>query len=107
MITEVLNRLRYLVRGSRLDAEFEQELRFHLETRAAELQSQGLTAAAALAQARREFGSPARAHEEVRSAWQFRWLADLASDLRYAGRSSPATPPSLPPPSLAWRWASA
>ena len=87
MITEVLNRLRYLVRGSRLDAEFEQELRFHLETRAAELQSQGLTAAAALGQARREFGSPARAHEEVRSAWQFRWLEDLASDLRYAGRS--------------------
>jgi predicted permease len=39
-----------------------------------------------MAQARREFGPAARMHEETRSAWQFRWVEDLASDLRYAMR---------------------
>ena len=87
MLAELLNRLLYLFRRSRFDAELDDEMRFHLETRAAELESDGLAPAAARAQARREFGSSARSSEESRSAWQLRWLEDLAADLRYAARS--------------------
>ena len=87
MLPELLRRLSYLFRRSRFDSELDAELQFHLETRAAELEAAGLTPAAARAQARREFGSAARAREETRSAWQFRWLEDLATDLRYAARS--------------------
>ena len=87
MLPDLLNHLRYLLRRCRFDDELDAEVRFHLETRADELEAKGLMRAAALAQARREFGSTARALEDTRSAWQFRWLEDLASDLRYAARS--------------------
>jgi predicted permease len=87
MLTELLNRLRYLLSRSRFDSELNDELRFHLEARTADLQAEGLSPAAARVQARREFGSSTRALEETRAAWQFRWLEDLASDLRYAARS--------------------
>ena len=85
--TEIGNRLGYLIRRSRFDREFEEEMRFHIQARADELQQAGLAAADALRQARREFGSTLRSGEETRSAWQMRWLEDLASDLRYAARA--------------------
>jgi predicted permease len=87
MLTELMNRVRYLLGRSRFDDELDAEIRFHLEARAAELEAEGLAPAAALAQARREFGSSALAREDTRSAWEFRWLADLGADLRYAARS--------------------
>jgi hypothetical protein len=87
MFTEWLNRLLYLVRRSRFDVELDRELQFHLETRADELEAEGLGREAAMARARREFGPHARTREEVRSAWQFRVLEDLAGDIRYAARA--------------------
>jgi predicted permease len=86
LLTELRRRLSYLFGRSRFERELDAELQFHLETRAEELQATGLTRHAALAQARREFGSTARITEETRSAWQFRRLEDLAADLRYAAR---------------------
>jgi predicted permease len=86
MITDLLRRLSYLMRRGRFDEELDAEVRFHLESRADELEARGMARKDALAQARREFGSAARMQEETRSAWQFRWLEDLASDLRYAAR---------------------
>src|SRR5215831_5432028 len=87
MFTDLRNRLLYLFHRSRFNAELDEEFRFHLESRAAELEAAGLMPAEALARARREFGSPAHKCEETRSAWQFRRLEDLASDLRYAARA--------------------
>jgi predicted permease len=87
MLAELLNRLAYLFRRKRFDSELDAELTFHLETRAAELEAEGLPHAAALLQARREFGPAARMQEETRSAWQLRWLEDLLADLRYAARA--------------------
>jgi predicted permease len=86
-IFELLRRAAYLLRRRRFDAGLDDELLFHLESRADELQAGGLSRAAALAQARREFGSAARISEEARSAWQLRWVEDLSSDLRYAARA--------------------
>jgi len=84
---EVGNRVRYLFRRSRFDREFEEEMRFHIQARADELEQSGLAGSDALRQARREFGSTLRSGEATRSAWQMFWLEDLASDVRYAARA--------------------
>lgn len=87
---EIANRIGYLLRRGQFDRELEQEMQFHIETRADELEWSGLTRE----QARREFGSGVRAGEETRAAWEITWLEDLARDLRYAG------PPRAPLPQL-------
>jgi predicted permease len=84
---EIGNRLAWLFRRSRFERELEDEMRFHIQARADELQQAGLTGADALRQARREFGSTLRSREETRSAWQMRWLEDLGSDLLHAARA--------------------
>jgi predicted permease len=84
---EIGNRLGYLIRRSRFDREFEEEMSFHLQARAEELEQSGMASGEALRQARREFGSTLRSGEETRSAWQLSWLEDFASDLRYAARA--------------------
>jgi predicted permease len=84
---EIGNRIGYLLRRSRFEREFEEEVRFHIQARADELEQTGLNGADALRQARREFGSTLRSREETRSAWQMRWLEDLGCDLRYAARA--------------------
>lgn len=84
---EISSRFTYLFRRSRFDREFDEEIASHLEARADELEQQGLARAAALAEARREFGSTLRASEDTRSAWQLRWVEDLFADLRYAARA--------------------
>ena len=91
--TEWINRLRHLRSRGRFEGDLADEIRFHIETRAAELADSGLSPTGALARARREFGSIALAQEDSRDAWQFRWLQDLAGDMRYsirAFRRSPA-----------------
>ena len=80
------NRVRYFGRRG-FESELDQEIQFHIETRAAELEQAGVPAQTAAAQARREFGSQFRMREETRAAWQFQWLEDLTGDLRYAARA--------------------
>jgi len=87
-----LRRLRRLARRSQFDQEIDDEIRFHLETRADELEAAGAPRAEAQQRARREFGSTMRRTEETRSAWQFQWLEDLLSDLRYAARALGRSP---------------
>ncbi|MGJ5814704.1 ADOP family duplicated permease [Paludibaculum fermentans] len=89
---ELLNRLSYLLRRGRFDRELDEEIEFHIETRADELEAGGLARSGALAQARREFGSGTRAKEETRAAWQFGWLEDLARDVSYCGRAFRRSP---------------
>jgi len=90
--TEWINRLRYAGRRARFNRELDDEIRFHMETRTAELEQSGLSHHEALAQTRREFGSVARMREDSRSAWQFAWLEDLLADLRYAFRAFRRSP---------------
>jgi predicted permease len=84
---EWINRLRHLVGRAQFDRDLDDEIRFHLETRAAELEKSGLARADALGRARREFGRVTQAQEESREAWRLGWLEDLASDLRHGLRS--------------------
>jgi len=87
---EWANRLRG--RASGFDADLDEEIRCHLEMRAAELVASGVSHADASMQARREFGSRALAGEESRAAWHFQWLADFAADVRHAVRSFRRSP---------------
>jgi putative ABC transport system permease protein len=84
---EVLRRGMYQGRRSRFDDELHEEMQFHIDMRASELEALGLSPRDALAQAMREFGSQLRLAEETRRVWGFQWLEDLASDFRYAVRS--------------------
>jgi predicted permease len=89
---ELWRRLVQLVRRNQFDAELGDEVQFHIESRAAELEQQGAARDEAVAQARREFGSPLRVSEETREVWRLRWLEDLAADLRYAARALRRSP---------------
>ncbi|MEZ5402552.1 MAG: ADOP family duplicated permease [Bryobacteraceae bacterium] len=64
-----------------------EEIRFHREERAAELEAAGRPPREAAAQAAREIGSAAAAIEESRDAWRLGWIEDLARDLRYGARA--------------------
>jgi macrolide transport system ATP-binding/permease protein len=90
--TEWANRLRYLRLHARIDEDVDQEVRFHLDTRIADLEAAGLTPEAARRQAHHEFGSILQSREDSRAAWQFRWFEDARADLRYALRTFRRSP---------------
>jgi len=85
-LREWVNRLRFFWNRARFDREMGDELQFHIETRAAELEERGVSKEDAMRRARNEFGSTQLAREDSREAWQFQWLEDLAMDLRVGFR---------------------
>src|SRR5947207_900290 len=66
-LRELYLRLRWLARQSRFHSELADEMQFHIESRAEELETSGVLRAEALAQARREFG-PLSAAARIRGA---------------------------------------
>ncbi|HEY1950294.1 MAG TPA: ABC transporter permease [Bryobacteraceae bacterium] len=72
---------------SRFHSELADEMQFHVESRAEELEQGGVPRAEAITRAGREFGSRLKAAEDTSGAWQVWWLEDIFSDLRYAGRA--------------------
>ncbi len=87
-----INRLAGLVRPRRLDAELDDELRFHIESRARQYLEEGMTPDAARRRARLAFGSSDRVKEECREADVIQWLDTTWRDLRYALRTLRASP---------------
>lgn len=73
--------------------EIEEELRHHIEARAADLEKRGRTPRQALREARIEFGSLARFVEEGREAKGWRTLDLFASSIAAAGRFLRRNPP--------------
>jgi predicted permease len=86
-LKEIARRLFYLGRRPNFDSELEDEIQFHVETRAHELAETGVARREALAQAEREFGSRVRMREQTRAAWEIQWMEDLLADVRYASRA--------------------
>lgn len=84
---EFRRKFAFLRRRKEFDAALTEEMQFHMAERADELERTGLARGEALRRARLEFGPAARVAEEVRDEWQFRWLTDFVSDLRYATRA--------------------
>jgi predicted permease len=94
-LRQLRRRLRDLVRGRRLDADVDDELRFHIEMQTDALIRQGMAPGRARARAESDFGAMARVTDYVREA---RGLSaaniadDLARDTRFALRSLARSP---------------
>jgi len=84
--------LRATLRRSRMESEMDQELRFHMETRAADLVREGVPREKALRQARIEFGGTEGIKEEGRRARGLNFLDELGQDLRYGLRGLRKSP---------------
>ncbi|MCX6590593.1 MAG: ABC transporter permease [Acidobacteria bacterium] len=85
MLGEILRRLRYwLQRGA--DADLNDEMRLHIEMRAAKLQASGLLPQEAWSEANRRFGSSLHLRERSRDMWLGHWIDELTRDLRIASR---------------------
>src|SRR5262249_46252091 len=84
--------LRAIVGREALERDMREELRFHLDARAADLVAAGLAPEAAARQARLEFGAVDAYKDDCREARGLRLLDDLRADLRYAVRALLKTP---------------
>jgi len=82
----MLSRLRALLRRDKFEHDLDDELRLHIELRAADLMRAGHSKEAAERQARLEMGSRERFKEEVRATAGIRFFDELSQDLRYALR---------------------
>jgi predicted permease len=86
MLSGVLLRLRALVFRRRVDAELDEEMRYHIEREVERNVANGMTADDARASAQRAFGNLTVATEAARDAWRWRWLEEARQDARYAAR---------------------
>ena len=81
-----------LLRRARVETETEEELRAHVQNRADDLESSGLTRAEAERRARIEFGAHEKFKEECREARGGNLIQVLVQDSRYALRILGRTP---------------
>ena len=92
MWSRLLNKLRYLLRGRRIDRELAQELDFHRDMLVADQERLGYSRDAALLNARRKMGNTTLMAEYSREAWIVAWIDTLGRDVRYAVRSFARNP---------------
>ncbi len=91
-IHELWQRLRYRLRGARFDEDLAEEMRLHLDLRAADKQAAGMSREAAQAAAHRQFGNATQLHEMSREAWGWNLLSTWWRDVRYGLRTMAANP---------------
>ena len=77
---------KWMVKSSRLENEMEAEVRFHLESYAADLVRSGVPQQEAMRRARVEFGGIESHKDAIRASLGLRWWDELWIDLRYATR---------------------
>jgi len=86
LLTDLKYRLGAIFRRRRMDADLEEELRFHVEREAAEYRRAGMSDEQALRSARISFGGHAQVSEDVRQSRGTSWLEQSLHDARYALR---------------------
>jgi predicted permease len=87
MLAQLRARLEALVFRRRVDAELDEEMRYHLERETERNVARGLARNEAADAARRSFGNLTVAAEEARDAWRWAWLEEVRQDIHYAIRS--------------------
>jgi putative ABC transport system permease protein len=92
ILSSIRTVIAFLFRRARIERETEEELRSHLQSRADDLERQGLSRAQAERQARIEFGGYQRYKEECREALGTRLLGELLADVRYGLRQLSRNP---------------
>jgi putative ABC transport system permease protein len=85
-MSECFRKLRWAIHRDKKEAEFQEELRFHLDQESEKAAEAGLTAEQAKAAAWRELGNVTLMMEDTRSAWGWPQLERCGRDLRYAFR---------------------
>ena len=91
-MTELWRRLRFLLGRRRAEDDLAEEMRLHLELRAAERAAQGAEQREAELAARRKFGNVTSLREAGSATWGWSWLDSLTQDVRYGVRSLLAYP---------------
>jgi predicted permease len=81
-----------LLRRDAFERDMRDEVRFHIEARAEDLERSGLPPHEARRRARMEFGTPDAVKDDCRQARGVRWLDEFGGDLRYAVRLMAKTP---------------
>jgi predicted permease len=92
MLGPLRSTLRAIFGRSRWERDLDEELRSHVEHRAADLIRAGQSPRNAQRQARLELGSGETYREECRRSYGLRWLDVLGQDLRYAVRALRRSP---------------
>src|ERR1700683_685238 len=85
-LTRFRSWLKSIAKGQRLESEMEAEVRFHLESYAADLVGQGLSQPEAMRRARIEFGGIESHKDGMRASVGVRWWGELGSDMRHGLR---------------------
>ncbi len=75
--SRIKSQLRSFFYRRRLEQNMEEELSFHLDARAADLEREGLSPSEARRRARLEFGAAATHKDEIRTSLGLRWWNDL------------------------------
>jgi predicted permease len=83
---ELMRRAMHVLRRRRFEADLAEEMAFHRDMVAHELEQRGASAADAKSGARRTFGSGALAADQARDVWVPAWLRDIAFDFTFAVR---------------------
>ncbi len=91
-MNKLWQRLRVLFRRGEFDRDLEEEMQFHLEMQAREIQEEGASADEARHAARRRFGNQLLLEETSRAVWGWGPLERLAQDVRYAVRQLRLSP---------------
>ena len=88
----LFSRIVSVFRSRKLDQELEEELRSHLEMRAADNMRAGMSPEEARLEARRRFGNPALIKEASRAQQMALWLESVLQDARFGFRMLRRTP---------------
>ena len=83
---ELWLRLRAMRHARQLDADLEDEMKFHLDMREQSLRDDGHSGGDARDAARRQFGNTARIKETMREQWRWPWLDRTLTDVRFGAR---------------------
>ena len=92
MLNDLLLRMRSLFRRKIVEAEMDEELRFHFENQVAKLVRSGLTPTEAKRRARLEFGGMEQVKEDYRDSRGVTFIETLLQDIRYGLRILGRTP---------------
>jgi putative ABC transport system permease protein len=92
MLSDLLFRLRALLRRRSKEDDLNEEVQSHLGMAAQDRMEQGESAEQARVSAVREFGNVGLVKEATRDIWGFGWFADFWQDLRYGLRQLRRSP---------------